>query len=325
MASPTLNTHRSMIEKIETAVDHVISAGAQINPLLAWITSVLAIVITGTCDYLTGSAVWLGPVYIIIVFSLTWILGARAGMLVGLTCFATGLCVNGASLYPYDRAAFVLNMALRLIAMTLVVMLIAAFRRSHDREWHSARMDHLTGAMTGPTLLEHAARAAARTGVLAYLDLDGFKAINDRFGHAAGDAVLRSFASQVSGQLRKTDLFARLGGDEFLIYVSLADASEAQPVVESLHTRLNQAVSWEGHRVGCSIGAVLVPAGHSITERDVAEADRLMYAAKRDGSGLRLGSISAPVERGASAHASSAGFLSAVSRWNVAPARSRRI
>jgi len=170
--------------------------------------------------------------------------------------------------------------------MTVVVTLIAAFRRSHDREWHSARIDHLTGAMTGRTLLEQAYRSVSSAGVIAYLDLDGFKAINDRFGHAAGDEVLRSFAKEVSGQLRNKDLFARLGGDEFLIYLPFADAADIQSVIESLHKRLNSSVNWEGHPVGCSIGAVLVPAGHCIGKSDIAEADRLMYLAKRAGSGL---------------------------------------
>jgi diguanylate cyclase (GGDEF)-like protein len=315
-------TSRSMANRFEITIDGAINMVAQINPMLAWLISAFSTAFIGLVDYLTGTGIWFGPIYICIVFFSTWILKARGGIVIGLACFSAGVLANGASVYPYDRTEIVLNVGMRLLAMMVVVTLIAAFRRSHDREWHSARIDHLTGAMTGATLLEQASRSVSSAGVVAYLDLDGFKGINDRFGHAAGDEVLRSFAKQVSGQLSKKDLFARLGGDEFLIYLPQADVSDVQSAIESLHKRLNNSVSWEGHPIGCSIGAVLVPAGCRIGESDVAEADRLMYLAKRDGSGLCFRSSGSQVEAAPVARGRNFRLLIKLPRWNSQSARS---
>ncbi|MDB5700141.1 MAG: diguanylate cyclase [Sphingomonadales bacterium] len=313
---------RSVANRFEMTVDGAISMVAQIDPFVAWLTSAFSVALIGLVDYITGTGIWFGPIYICIVCFSTWILRARAGIAIGLACFSAGLFANGASVYPYHRTEIVLNVGMRLLAMVVVVMLIAAFRRSHDREWHSARIDHLTGAMTGAALLEQASRSASSAGVVAYLDLDGFKGINDRFGHAAGDEVLRSFAKQVSGQLGRNDLFARLGGDEFLIYLPQADASDVQSAIESLHKRLNNSVSWEGHPIGCSIGAVLVPAGCRIGESDVAEADRLMYLAKRDRSGLCFRSSGSQIEAASTARGRNFRLLIKLPRWNRQPTRS---
>ncbi len=108
---------------------------------------------------------------------------------------------------------------------------------------------------------------------LFYLDLDGFKAVNDHQGHAAGDRLLCAVADDLSTSLRGYDVVARLGGDEFAVIVrDLVDRDE----VDALATRLTGIVDREvgGRRVGGSVGAVHVPAGV-----DALDADRLLHAA----------------------------------------------
>jgi len=87
-------------------------------------------------------------------------------------------------------------------------------------------------------------------GILAYVDLDGFKQINDRHGHAAGDEALQAFASGVRDLIRSDDVFARIGGDEFLLFLPVDSEAEgawlpsrADPPIPHAHGRCRPAAS----------------------------------------------------------------------------------
>ncbi|WP_432523476.1 putative bifunctional diguanylate cyclase/phosphodiesterase [Kineococcus sp. SYSU DK006] len=127
----------------------------------------------------------------------------------------------------------------------------------------------------------HGAGACSPPALL-FLDLDGFKAVNDRYGHAAGDAVLQACAQRVRESLRPQDTAARLGGDEFAVVLQGTDVHGAVLVAERLLARLRLPVEHEGRslHVGCSIG-IAVP-GHegSTAETLLRDADTAMYAAK---------------------------------------------
>lgn len=115
-----------------------------------------------------------------------------------------------------------------------------------------------------------------------YLDLDGFKALNDSYGHAAGDAVLRHVGLLLLDSVRESDVVGRLGGDEFGVILNRATAEEAHAKAAALSEKLNSAVILhEGmaHRVRASFGV------HAIAlvedpETAVARADEAMYADK---------------------------------------------
>ncbi|GIK50020.1 MAG: hypothetical protein BroJett013_27170 [Alphaproteobacteria bacterium] len=115
-----------------------------------------------------------------------------------------------------------------------------------------------------------------------YLDIDGFKALNDSYGHAAGDAVLRHVGLLLLDSVRESDVVGRLGGDEFGVILNRATAEEAHAKAAALSEKLNSAVILhEGmaHRVRASFGA------HAIAlvedpETAVARADEAMYADK---------------------------------------------
>ncbi|MBA4489773.1 GGDEF domain-containing protein [Paracoccus sp. S1E-3] len=125
------------------------------------------------------------------------------------------------------------------------------------------------------------------------LDLDWFKDVNDSFGHAAGDAVLRRVAEVLRQETRADDTIARIGGDEFLI---LLQGLQSRTALEQLGRRIiaaiQQPVWYERHlcRVSASIGAVLSDSYGDITaEQILSDADEALYAAKHDGRGcLRL-------------------------------------
>ncbi len=153
---------------------------------------------------------------------------------------------------------------------------------------HHARHDPLTGLANRGALDERLAAAGAGSAgpVLAfYVDVDRFKAINDRYGHRAGDAVLVEVARRLSGVLRDDDLLVRMGGDEF---VGWCAAPRRQEDVKGLADRLVGAVSEAPVRVGDHAIDVTVSAGVAVAGTDavaalLGRADRALYAAKRSG------------------------------------------
>ncbi len=141
---------------------------------------------------------------------------------------------------------------------------------------------------SGMVRLAHEWRAADCGTPLACLalDLDGFKTINDRHGHAAGDCVLRETAAMLRGALRGSDMVARMGGDEFIVICPNADMDAALPIAERIRAGL------EGHEVAygaarctvsVSIGAAVRTADMEGPEALLRAADEALYAAKRAG------------------------------------------
>jgi len=120
--------------------------------------------------------------------------------------------------------------------------------------------------------LAYIARYGASAG-LVYIDLDGFKAINDRHGHAAGDALLKAVARALTRHVRASDLVARLGGDEFAVLLWNASEAHAQAKARALE----EAIAAAG--VGASAGIVALT-GDITAAQALAAADKAMYARK---------------------------------------------
>jgi diguanylate cyclase len=166
--------------------------------------------------------------------------------------------------------------------------------------------DQLTGLGNRSLAYEHLQRTIARADrrhaaiAVIYIDLDGFKQVNDSHGHAAGDRLLRAFAQRLRGILRAADFAGRMGGDEFLIVAgefepdpdrALTAAEVATEVAWSIARRIERALDTplhagdRSHRVQTSIGvAVYPPHGHDI-ESVLQSADAAMYEAKAAGRG----------------------------------------
>jgi diguanylate cyclase (GGDEF)-like protein len=118
---------------------------------------------------------------------------------------------------------------------------------------------------------------------LVYLDLDGFKPVNDRFGHAAGDAVLVAVAAALVASVRASDIVARIGGDEFAVLLWNLSPQDAGNKSQALERAVGAtAVRWSGRRL--AVGATAGVA-EFLADRDVAgllaRADAAMYARKR--------------------------------------------
>ena len=134
--------------------------------------------------------------------------------------------------------------------------------------------------------VEHARRFRRRTAIL-FLDLDGFKAINDTWGHAAGDAVLKEVASRMRGSTRSSDTVARLGGDEFLVLLpEIEGAKSAATVAQKLLASMKAtkfAVAGQELNVTFSVGGAVFPDHAGNVDELLARADAALYRAKRTG------------------------------------------
>jgi diguanylate cyclase (GGDEF)-like protein len=162
-----------------------------------------------------------------------------------------------------------------------------AKRQSQHRSEH----DVLTGLPNRARFLRKldkllTARRGADTVAVLFLDLDGFKPVNDRHGHAAGDHVLSVIATRLRATIRGADLVARLGGDEFVVAAPVADA-DAELVVCRLSAALRAAIAepveFKGHRlcVSASVGSALCPRDGAHAAELVHRADQDMYESKR--------------------------------------------
>ena len=115
-----------------------------------------------------------------------------------------------------------------------------------------------------------------------YVDLDGFKALNDSYGHAAGDAVLKHVGRLLVDSVRESDAVGRLGGDEFGVILNRANAEEARAKAQALSAQLNGSAiihAGQAHRIAISIGVHAVAIAED-PEVAIARADEAMYAEK---------------------------------------------
>ncbi len=162
-----------------------------------------------------------------------------------------------------------------------------------------AHHDALTGLPNRVALESYLPRAQqhsqAHNNCLAlfYLDLDGFKPVNDQFGHAAGDQLLREVAIRLRGCLREGDLVARLGGDEFLMVLLVPNneaLTQAQQVAERTLLALREPIDLGDNQVqiGCSIGGALWPLDSSNIAETLELADQSLYRAKHAGKNCAM-------------------------------------
>jgi diguanylate cyclase (GGDEF)-like protein len=146
--------------------------------------------------------------------------------------------------------------------------------------------DALTGLLNRRRLeeeLRHQLARCARHGehaALMIMDLDGFKAVNDTHGHAAGDVVLRDIAAALARRSRHSDTLARVGGDEFAAILVGVDEGQARTVAAGLAAAA--AAGGAGHGVTASVGVAALGQEDTV-DGALARADRAMYAAKRAG------------------------------------------
>jgi diguanylate cyclase (GGDEF)-like protein len=171
---------------------------------------------------------------------------------------------------------------------------IADREESQARSQYLAYHDSLTGLgnrLLFKEQLEEALKdvsVASHPLAVLFLDLDGFKAVNDTLGHSIGDLLLKSVATKLRDILPRTDRIARLGGDEFaILQISAAQPGSSIALAERIIEVVGQPNSIDGHdvTVGASVGIAVARPGDMNTENFLKSADLAMYSAKSDGRG----------------------------------------
>lgn len=253
-----------------------------------WLTlmwSAVLVVDDATGPHLSLNAVYLAPLCFTV-----WCLGRIAGLVSGLIVVGVTLQFNGfgdglSAQASVSTSTAAWNVGVRVFGVLFIILFVGAFRRTFDQERANAQIDPLTGLGNRRAFkrecssLELASARDNRILLCGLIDVDDFKSINDRYGHAAGDDVLSIVADALLSAVRPYDVTARLGGDEFAFCLAVRDTASAERKSGKIHDAVMAALTQTNYGATCSLGAA--------TGVDVAEtlrvADQTMYRAKDAG------------------------------------------
>jgi diguanylate cyclase (GGDEF)-like protein len=269
------------------------------------IASIIAITAAiGGIDYWTGTEVRVMPLYFIPVGLGAWHFGRAGGLLSSAISAVTWAASNALAGQSYSIAGiWALNTAVQFVGFGVVAVLISEVRRAEAQQALLARVDPLTGLLNRRALYEVGARVVTRARrerlpvVVAYIDLDGFKGVNDTAGHEAGDRLLQEVAGRLQLAVRPSDLVARLGGDEFALLLPDLREPDAESILERIRTAVCAVLMPSGAPVTASIGAVGFADPPDHLDGMVARADEALYRAKEAGKNrVRYESVNAAAE-----------------------------
>ncbi len=228
--------------------------------------------------------------YLIPVSFATWYAGRTVGICVSAVSAVTWLIADHLAGATYSLPIIhYWNMSVHLGFFLITTFLLAALRKRLEWEAMQARTDPLTCAanrryfyILAKTEMNRLTRYH-RSFTVAYIDVDNFKAVNDRFGHHVGDRLLCVVAARIQKALRKVDTVARLGGDEFAILLSETGYDAAEDVIRKLRDQLLATMRQRNWPVTCSIGAITFNAPPQDVDEMIRMADALMYSVKHGG------------------------------------------
>ena len=246
--------------------------------------------ILGTIDYLTGFELSFSFFYLIPVSMAAWALGRKMGLAFSVFSATIWLTSNILSGQEFS-SPFVgtWNTLLRFGFYAVVTTLLVELRSALEEERLLANTDPLTGALNRRSFNEIAEKKMIFSEVnkhpytVVYIDIDNFKTINDRLGHAIGDLVLKTVVDTIQTQIRNTDFLARLGGDEFAILLTDIDQERARPIIERLQSALLEKMEKNEWDVTFSIGVLTVLSMPESADKLVSLTDALMYEVKSTG------------------------------------------
>jgi diguanylate cyclase (GGDEF)-like protein len=264
-----------------------------------WAPAALGILtVTGIAvvDWATGPTLSVSLLYALAVIAVTWCGPLRYGVLVAALASAESIGAHVMGTDPSDTLPVaVWNAGARLVVLMIIVGLLGGLRRALVLQRYHATTDPLTGALNRRAFQLTADRECLRahregTAIsVAYLDLDDFKSVNDRFGHRVGDELLQSFAARVQESIRGTDVFCRIGGDEFVLLFPDTDAREAVAVTRRVRATLAEQPL--DPAVTASAGIATFRAAPTTADELVDAADELMYRAKMLGRDTIVGAV----------------------------------
>jgi len=253
------------------------------------VLGILTIIIIGFLDYLTGSF----PVsifYLVPIGIITWHTGLQNGILSSIACALIYFFDSYTDQNTTADTYLVYWNSLITLGYFLIFMYgLHKVKTVLRRETLYARTDFLTEVSNSKSFFEYAdseitrSRRFSRQLSIAYLDLDDFKALNNKLGRIAGDELLRLIAKTINWSLGKNDKVARLGGDEFAILFPDTSSDQAKSSMERVIEKLSQAAAVNRTQLTFSIGVVTFTRPPSSVDEMIGLAESTMYSAKIDG------------------------------------------
>ena len=245
------------------------------------------VVILGIIDYLTGVELSITLFYLIPIFLVAWFTDQNLALAISAASAITWFITDYANGLSYSNITiYVWNTLILLGFFTISSRLLSELRRALRSNQESARVDYVTGAASVRYFYELAQIEISRSQrtkhpfTLVYIDLDNFKAINDRLGHITGDKVLRAVTESIQRHIRPTDILARLGGDEFALLLPETGDEEVKQALTKIHSNLINEMLRNRWVVTFSLGVVTYNLMPKSVDEMVKLADDVMYSVK---------------------------------------------
>ena len=265
---------------------------------------VAAIALVGLLDYVTGPWLSFALFYLVPVLAAAWFLGRGPALLAGMTAGIAWFEAEAWGHRGEPTRDLMWNSMSRLVMLIGMAAMVVRIREDRKRlkdvnarlaelltgAEKLARTDPLTGLPNRRAFLERLGDEMARARrshspvCIAYLDVDNFKHLNDRRGHAEGDQFLRQIAHAIRETVRAGDVAARLGGDEFAVLFADARREAVEPLAHRLLARVQKlGEPHAGMDLGASVGMAWFDKAPEGPEQILQRADRAMYEAKSAG------------------------------------------
>jgi diguanylate cyclase (GGDEF)-like protein len=251
--------------------------------------ALVLVLFVAAADAYAGRDIAFSFFYVGPILLATWAGGRHTGMLFATLAVVAYIGTDAVTHRGSVSWITVWNFGVRGATLVTIALLASTLRSSLEKERERARIDDTTGIANARTFRERLELECARKArknrplTLAYMDLDGFKEINDTFGHSAGDEALRLMGNILTSTTRAVDMVGRLGGDEFAILLPDTDEKGTEAVLQ----RLRKIVESQAPRSGpvrFSLGVATFHHAELGVDEALAAADRLMYEAKRRGT-----------------------------------------
>jgi len=261
-----------------------------VNYLRSLVIGILLVLLIGSIDLITGYQISFSIFYLIPIMWITWQSGKKSGFFISLLSAIAWLEADLLAEHLYTHPAIPYwNAFMRFGIFVLITYILSILKKSLENEKKLARLDHLTQAANYRSFSEaifleiQRAQRYKHPFSLAYLDLDNFKLVNDRFGHEAGNKLLQETVALMQTETRKTDLVGRLGGDEFAILMPETDKRSARDVLVRIKNKFALEMENKNYQVSMSIGCITYLDVPLEVDDILQKADELMYSIKKRG------------------------------------------
>lgn len=237
-----------------------------------------------------GVFVQSGIIALVVILVMPYALPLVVAALAEVAFISLSIALKPAPMPSYDIFSAVVGFLLALVVSQVVISLRLRDFRARERYRKLSQRDTLCGVYNKGALVAIATAYISMAnphvfGTVMLIDIDHFKQVNDRFGHYAGDEVLRGMGEALQGLFRATDTIGRFGGDEFMVLAEgLVDQAVAERKAAELQDLMRQiGVKAIGEEVTCSIGILLVEDAEVTYESVLREVDEALYESKRAG------------------------------------------